>query len=49
MTPINYKFVTTPDFERNFGRLFKKYRSLKQDLAEFKKELLENPELLATI
>jgi len=45
MTPTNYKFVTAPDFERNFARLFKKYRSLKQDLAELKKELLENPEL----
>ena len=44
MTPMNYKIVTSPNFERNFGRLFKKYRSLKQDLVKLKKELLKNPE-----
>ena len=40
---MNYKIATTKDFEGNFKRLFKKYRSLYDDLEGFKKELLENP------
>jgi mRNA-degrading endonuclease RelE of RelBE toxin-antitoxin system len=42
---MKYKVITSDNFERQFKRLFKKYRSLKQDLDELKKELLENPEL----
>ena len=40
---MNYKIATTKDFESNFKRLFKKYRSLYDDLEGFKKELLKNP------
>jgi len=40
---MNYKIATTEYFEDNFKRLSKKYRSLVDDLDEFKKELLKNP------
>ena len=40
---MNYSITTTKDFESNFKRLSKKYRSLLDDLEEFKKELLQNP------
>ena len=40
---MNYKIATTKDFEGNFKRLLKKYRSLYDDLEVFKSELLENP------
>ena len=40
---MNYRIATTEDFERNFKRLFKKYGSLKNDLADFVKELRKNP------
>jgi len=40
---MNCNVVTTEDFERNFKRLFKKYRSLKGDLADFVKDLRKNP------
>ena len=40
---MNYKIATTKDFESNFKRLFKKYRSLYDDLEDFKTKLLENP------
>ena len=42
---MNYKIATTDDFERNFKRLFKKYRSLKNDLTGLVKELRKNPTL----
>ena len=42
---MNYKIVTTDDFECNFKRLFKKYRSLKKDLTGLIKELRKNPTL----
>ena len=42
---MNYKIATTDDFERNFKRLFKKYRSLKNDLTGLVKELRKNPAL----
>ena len=42
---MNYKIATTDDFERNFKRLYKKYRSLKQDLADLVKDLRKNPTL----
>jgi len=40
---MNYAIETTIDFESNFKRLSKKYRSLIEDLKQFKKELLQNP------
>jgi len=42
---MNYKIVATPTFQREMKRLCKKYRSLKDDVAAFKKELAENPEM----
>ena len=40
---MNYAIITTEDFESNFKRLAKKYRSLHDDLKTFIKELYENP------
>ena len=40
---MNYAIETTIDFESNFKRLFKKYRSMTDDLKQFKNELLQNP------
>jgi hypothetical protein len=45
MSPVNYSIIPSIDFERNFKRLFKKCRSLKQDFTDLKKRLLENPEI----
>jgi mRNA-degrading endonuclease RelE of RelBE toxin-antitoxin system len=42
---MNYKIVTTEDFDRKVKSLAKKYRSLFEDLKIFKKDLLENPTL----
>lgn len=39
------EIVPTPNFEREFKKLFKKYRSLAADLFELEAELLENPYL----
>jgi hypothetical protein len=38
-----YNIISTRTFERELKALYKKYRSLKDDLASFEKELLENP------
>ena len=40
---MNYEIVTTEDFNKNAKPLLKKYRSLPEDLENFKKELLKNP------
>ena len=40
---MNYEIVPTDFFEGNFKRLSKKYRSLTDDLKQFKQELLQNP------
>jgi hypothetical protein len=40
---MDYVIETTIDFESNFKRLSKKYRSLLDDLKQFKQELLQNP------
>jgi len=40
---MNYKIVTTEDFERAFKRLAKKYHSLVKDYAILYKELMKNP------
>jgi mRNA-degrading endonuclease RelE of RelBE toxin-antitoxin system len=42
---MNYEIVTTDTFRREFKALSKKYRSLPNDLAAFKKKLLQNPEI----
>jgi len=42
---MNYIIETTKDFENQFKRLLKKYRSLRSDMEIFKKEILENPEI----
>jgi hypothetical protein len=42
---MNYKIVTSGTFEKEFKKLFKKYHSLKADVASFQKEILENPEM----
>ena len=43
MTKIN--FIPTPKFKKSFKRLYKKYRSLKDDFEEFRKEFSENQEI----
>ena len=40
---MNVSITTLDEFERQARRLFKKYKSLKDDLANLQKELLENP------
>ena len=42
---MNYAIATTIDFENQFRRLSKKYRSLRSDMEIFKKELLKNPSM----
>lgn len=36
-------FETSHEFEKEFKRLFKKYKTLEEDLEKFKKVLLANP------
>lgn len=40
---MNYKIETTPDFDKEFKKLFKKYHSLKSDFTTFISSLRENP------
>jgi len=42
---MNYEIVTTEDFDKKVKSLARKYRSLPDDLENFKKELLKNPEM----
>jgi hypothetical protein len=42
---MKYEILTTDTFRRAFKALSKKYRSLPDDLAAFKKMLLQNPEM----
>jgi len=42
---MNYKIVTTEDFDRSVKPLAKKYLSFIEDLKKFKTELLANPEM----
>ena len=42
---MNYEIILTKTFKRDFKSLFKKYRSLLDDLEQFKKDLLQNPEM----
>ncbi|MDP2336037.1 MAG: addiction module toxin RelE [Bacteroidota bacterium] len=39
------EIITTPEFDREYKRLKKKYRSLPEDLAALEQELIENPKL----
>ncbi|MDR2627739.1 MAG: type II toxin-antitoxin system RelE/ParE family toxin [Dysgonamonadaceae bacterium] len=41
---MNYKIVTTNNFDLRIKALAKKYHSFAEDLKVFKKELLENPQ-----
>ena len=40
---MNVKIIPSPEFDRHFRRLAKKYKSLTQDYLDFSKELKENP------
>ena len=40
---MNYSFITYPTFDKEFKRLFKKYRSLKQDILNLADEIAANP------
>jgi mRNA-degrading endonuclease RelE of RelBE toxin-antitoxin system len=42
---MSYSVVTIPPFDRQLKRLAKKYNSLKNDLAEFGKQLTDNPSM----
>jgi len=42
---MNYKIVTTEDFDKEVKSLVKKYHSFLEDLKKFRKELLDNPEM----
>ncbi len=41
---MKLEIITTEDFKRDFKHLFKKYRSLIDDIEQLKEELLENPQ-----
>jgi mRNA-degrading endonuclease RelE of RelBE toxin-antitoxin system len=45
ISSMNYEIILTKTFKRDFKSLFKKYRSLIDDLEEFKNELLKNPNM----
>jgi hypothetical protein len=40
---MSYNVLTIPPFDRQFKRLFKKFPSIKNDLAELGKKLSLNP------
>jgi mRNA-degrading endonuclease RelE of RelBE toxin-antitoxin system len=42
---MSYKIKATPNFEREFKRLVKKYRSLKSEFSEMLSLLQDNPNL----
>lgn len=39
------EIISTPEFDKEYKRLKKKYRSLPDDLAELEQELIKNPNL----
>jgi hypothetical protein len=41
---MNYKIKTYPPFDREAKRLSKRYKSLKEDIREFLRELKNNPQ-----
>jgi mRNA-degrading endonuclease RelE of RelBE toxin-antitoxin system len=42
---MNYEIISTQTFKRELKRLCKKYRSLKDDVNAFARELAANPEM----
>ncbi len=42
---MSYNIIPTPDFQKLFKKLFKKHRSLKDDLTKLIHELEQNPDL----
>lgn len=42
---MSFNIQTTPEFENEFKKLFKKYASLKEDILELYKELNNNPQI----
>jgi mRNA-degrading endonuclease RelE of RelBE toxin-antitoxin system len=46
---MSYSVLTVPPFDRQLKRLAKKYRSIKDDVAELGKQLAENPTMGKTI
>jgi mRNA-degrading endonuclease RelE of RelBE toxin-antitoxin system len=42
---MSYSIVTIPPFDRQLKHLFKKYPSIKKDIAKLGRELAENPSL----
>lgn len=40
---MNFEVIPTPDFEKSFKALAKKYRSIRNDILEFSKSLERNP------
>lgn len=40
---MNFEVIPTPDFEKSFKALAKKYRSIRNDILEFTKSLEQNP------
>ncbi len=46
---MSYKIVPTDNFSRELKRLSKKYPSLKRQIKDFSKDLLDNPKIGAPI
>ena len=44
---MNYSIDTLPSFDKKVKKLAKKYKSLKSDLRELVKELMQNPTVRA--
>jgi hypothetical protein len=42
---MKFKIVPTLDFQKDFKKLFKKYKSLKKDILDLSKLIEENPSL----
>jgi len=42
---MKIEIITTPEFDKEYKRLKKKYQSLPDDIAAFEQELIENPNL----
>ena len=40
---MSYEFQSHPEFERSFKRLYKRYRSLPDDIRDFRDSLQKNP------
>lgn len=40
---MNFEIIPTPDFERSFKKLRKRYKTLREDFEEFEKSILNNP------